>query len=376
MKVCIDTSALALSGAGVRRVLAETAQAMSFDATEDGIDVSFFPFSPRGYAAGGHRTGMKPIRALLKPGIERGLNTWTRMHYPGVDKLLGDADLYQISEYLPYPVRRVRQLAVLHDLVAVRHPEWCAPSSVSWQRRRIEYIAEHCVHVVCPSEPVRQSWLAFSGWREQRTTVVPWGVDGSFKQRGVGEIEHVRDRLRIRRPYVLHVGTIEPRKNLAFVLHAFERATKHFPQEMDLVFAGAKGWRTGQLEQALEFTNIRDRVRLLGAVAEEYLPALMSGASCLVLASREEGFGLPALEALACGTPVVTTQAMALPEELRPFCVRVGGVDEEELADALVEIVDDDDARQQAQSEAAPLARARTWQHVAADLRKVYLQFS
>lgn len=375
MKVCIDTSALALSGAGVRRVLAETAQAMSAEATDDGIDVSFFPFSPRSYSGGGHRSGMGPVRELVRPGIEKGLDAWTRLRYPGVDGLLGGADLYQISEFLPYPVRHVRQIAVVHDLVAVRHPEWCAPSSISWQRRRIEYIAEHALHVICPSEPVKQSWLAFSGWREQRATVVPWGVDGSFRERGVGEIEHVRDRLRIRKPYVLHVGTIEPRKNLAFVLHAFERATKHFSREMDLVFAGPKGWRTGQLEQALQFTNIRDRVRLLGAVAEEYLPALMSGASCVVLASREEGFGLPALEALACGTPVVTTQAMALPEALRPFCVRIGGVDEEELADIMVEIVDDEDAAQQARTEAAPLARARTWSHVAADMRKVYLQF-
>ena len=376
MKVCIDTSALALSGAGVRRVLAETAQSLNRADSDDGIEVSYFPFSPRGYAGGGHRSGLRDIRDMARPGVEKTLQAWTRLRYPNIDPLLRGADLYQVSEFLPYPVKHIRQIAVVHDLVAVRHPEWCAPSSIDWQRRRIEHIAEHAIHVVCPSEPVQRSWLAFSGWRSERTTVIPWAVDGSFRERGVGEIEHVRDRLRIRRPYVLHVGTIEPRKNLAFVLHAFERATKEFSREMELVFAGPKGWQTGQLEQALAFTNIRDRVRLLGAVAEEYLPALMSGASCVVLASHEEGFGLPALEALACGTPVVTTQAMALPEKLRPFCVRIGGVDEEELADILVEIVDDEDASQQTKAEAAPLARERTWEHVATDLRRVYRQFA
>ncbi|MEW6775298.1 MAG: glycosyltransferase family 1 protein [Bdellovibrionota bacterium] len=370
--VCIDTTALVLAGAGVRRVLAETAMALSVHA-EERPRIGFFPFLPRRYASGGHRAPVAaPLRKLFRPSLEQSVSLWARAGTPAIDSFLGGAALYHVSEYIPYPVRRTREIAIVHDVVALRYPEWCAPESVNWQRRRLEHIAKKAVHVIVPSEPVKRGWLLYSGWREERVSVIPWAVDPAFRRRGVGEIEHVKDRLRMQRPYFLHLGTIEPRKNLTFLLHSFELACRELPKDFDLVLAGPRGWRTEQFDQAVEFTRVRDRVKRLGAVAEEYLPALLSGATALVLPSYEEGFGLAALEALACGTPVVTTQAQTLPADLQPHCIRVGGADEEELAQTLADLADDKDASKAAQEEAAPLARARTWADVAGDFRRVY----
>lgn len=372
MRVCIDTTALAISGAGVRRVLAEATTALAQQHDDDGLELRFFPFKPRPYASGGRGRAFEPIRSVIRPVVDSMVSWWSNLGHPTIDGLLDGADLYQISEYVPYPVHSATEIAIVHDLVALRHPEWCAPHSIEWQRERLEHIAERAFHVIVPSEPVKRSWLTFSGWRESRVSLVPWGVDDTVRRRGVGEIEHVKDRLKLRRPYILHLGTIEPRKNLTFVLHAFERACREFSREFDLVLAGPRGWRTELFDQAVEYTGVSERVRRLGAVPEEYLPALLSGASAVVSASHEEGFGLAALEALACGTPVISTHASTLPDELRPYCMRVGGNDEEELAQALVEIVDDEETARQTREEAASLARARTWQRVAEDLRSVY----
>ncbi len=370
-EVCVDTTALAISGAGVRRVLAEAASALAAHPPA-GPRLRFFPFSPRSYAGGGHRGGAKPVRRAVRPAAEGAVRLWARLGRPSIDRFLGDASLYQISEYIPYPVKGPRQMAIVHDLSALRHPEWCDPASVGWKRARLEYIAEHCVHVVVPSAPVRDAWLSFTGWQEKRVSLIPWGVAPSFRRRGVGEIEHAKDRLRLKNPYVLHVGTIEPRKNLTCLLHAFERAARKLPKDFDLVLAGPRGWRTELFDEALSFASVRNRVRLLGAVAEEYLPALLSGASCLVLPSHEEGFGLAALEALACGTPVVSTQVACLPAELQPWCLRVGGGEEETLADTLLRVAGDAALAERSLELAAPAARQWTWDRVASALGEVY----
>ncbi|MFH2128125.1 MAG: glycosyltransferase family 1 protein, partial [Pseudomonadota bacterium] len=151
-------------------------------------------------------------------------------------------------------------------------------------------------------------------------------------------VREVLARHGLERPYLLFVGTLEPRKNLVRLLAAYERLVAGGQDEFDLVLAGGTGWKAGPIEEALSHSPVRERIRRLGYVPGPDLPALYQGAWALVYPSLYEGFGLPVLEALACGVPVVTSAAASLPEVGGDAALYLDPEDPEQLWDALERI--------------------------------------
>ncbi|MBU4606084.1 MAG: glycosyltransferase family 4 protein [Proteobacteria bacterium] len=151
-------------------------------------------------------------------------------------------------------------------------------------------------------------------------------------------VRQVLARHGLGRPYLLFVGTLEPRKNLVRLLAAYERLVAGGQDEFDLVLAGGTGWKAGPIEEALSHSPVRERIRRLGYVPGPDLPALYQGAWALVYPSLYEGFGLPVLEALACGVPVVTSAAASLPEVGGDAALYLDPEDPEQLLDTLERI--------------------------------------
>ncbi|MCS7050659.1 MAG: glycosyltransferase family 4 protein, partial [Thermomicrobium sp.] len=150
--------------------------------------------------------------------------------------------------------------------------------------------------------------------------VIPHGVDDQFFPRPAAEREAVRRRYGLHRPFVLHVGTIQPRKNVLRVVRAFEMLASKDP-ELELVLAGKRGWLAAPIEEAIATSPFRSRIHWLGHVDDRDLPALYSAAAVFVFPSLYEGFGLPVLEAMACGVPVVTSRRGSLAEIAGPALV-------------------------------------------------------
>ena len=242
---------------------------------------------------------------------------------------------YTMPERAPVPC-----VVTIHDLTFVEHPEWHERSKVAVFRRAIRVAARRADALVCVST------LTAERLRERfdpagRVFVVPHGVDHA-RFGPDGDTEHdvdIRHALGVREPYVLFVGTIEPRKAVPVLLAAFDRIAPRHP-DLSLVLAGRSGWGAAAAEQTLAGMGAGDRVVRLGYVSDDAVPALLRGAAAAAYPAIEEGFGLPALEAMACGVPLVTTAGTAMAEVSRDAAILVAPADIDGLADALTEAIE------------------------------------
>ena len=210
---------------------------------------------------------------------------------------------------------KVPCVVTVHDLTFFDHAEWHQRSKVAWFRAAMRYSVRHAAAIVCVSETTAGRLRDVLSPRCP-VMVVPHGVDQVrfvADEPWPGADRDVLERLGLSRPYVLHLGTLEPRKGIADLVAAFDRLA-HDQAELELVLAGRGGWKAGPVMQSAAAARSRGRIRRLGYVPDADVPALLRRASAVVYPSLEEGFGLPALEALACGAPLVTTSGTSMAE--------------------------------------------------------------
>ncbi|MGO9334699.1 MAG: glycosyltransferase family 4 protein [Acidimicrobiales bacterium] len=210
---------------------------------------------------------------------------------------------------------KVPCVVTVHDLTFFDHAEWHQRSKVAWFRAAMRYSVRHAAVIVCVSETTAGRLRDVLAPRCP-VMVVPHGVDQArfaADEPWPGADRDVLERLGLLRPYVLHVGTLEPRKGIADLVAAFDRLVQD-QAELELVLAGGAGWKAGPVMQSAAAARSRGRIRRLGYVPDADVPALLRRACAVVYPSLEEGFGLPALEALACGAPLVTTSGTSMAE--------------------------------------------------------------
>jgi glycosyltransferase involved in cell wall biosynthesis len=241
------------------------------------------------------------------------------------------------------PVAFPRNVIVLHDAAALRHPEWYSPAYAAWQRRLLPLLARRALHLITVSAFSRAELGALLDAAPDRVSVVPGGVDAAFSPGA--DAGRARAGLGLARPYVLCVASHTARKNLAALVPAAHALAL---EGVEVVVIG------GHRPQFAAEAGL-DGLRLLGHVPDTLLPGVYAGAEAFVLPSRYEGFGLPVLEAMAAGTPVVASDAGALPETCGG-AARLVAPDPEAVRAALVGLLGD--ATERARLRAAGLERA------------------
>jgi glycosyltransferase involved in cell wall biosynthesis len=242
-----------------------------------------------------------------------------------------------------------RNAVVIHDVAPLRNPQWYSRAYVAYQRALLPRVARGARQVITVSEFSRGEIADVLG---VESAVVPNGVDERF--RPDADPRPAREAHGLERPYVLAVGTRIARKNLGVLDEAAGRLAGH---GVDVVHAGS-GRHYMQAESA-------GAVKPLGYVAEEHLPGLYAGALALAMPSLYEGFGLPCLEAMACGTPVVAANAGALPETTGNAAILLDPNDATGFAEALVNIATDDDLRERLSADSLVRAARYTWDRTA-----------
>lgn len=271
-------------------------------------------------------------------------------------------------------ISSIPKVVTIHDLSVYIYPE-----KTTWQNRAIlrtllPASVKAADAVIADSENTKRDIVGHLGARPDKITVIPLAVPDSFyRHYDRAAIKQVKEKYGLPENYLLFVGTIEPRKNLERLIRAFglvlERR-KDLPHR--LILAGRLGWLYQDIIRTRNDLALEDRIKLLGYVAEDDLPLVHQGADLFVYPSLYEGFGLPVLEAMASGIPVITSQVSSLPEVAGDSCCLINPLNVEELAAAIERILESSSL--QAQMAQAGLARARefSWRKTAEETFQVY----
>lgn len=271
----------------------------------------------------------------------------------------------------PLALTRLPRVITIHDAIPYVYPRTSTALNRIIHRFWLPTIARRVDAVITVSAHAKSELVKHLRLDPESVTVVPEGVGPAFRPLPQAQIESVLSRHEIQPPYLLYVGAIEARKNLARLLEAFALLLPEAP-DLTLVVAGAFKWKYGPVFETLQRLQLERKVRMTGYVDEADLPALLCGAKAFAFPSLHEGFGLPVLEAMACGTPVVTSATSALPELAGDAALLVDPLDVGSIARALHRIIDDDELREKLHGRGMQRARSFSWARTASATIRVY----
>lgn len=365
MNICVDVSAMLQQSAGIGRYERELLPRMRRLAGRDQISIFFnnsrrVQLPPQHADLQRHRvaSGNKAWRLRVAADYLRGSDR--DASFPGVD-------LFFAAEHLLPRFRRIRSVITIYDLSYLLLPESHTRMSRVYQQRLMPHFARHADRIIVTSEATRQDLLRCYGTPAEKIQVIPGGVDQRFSAPITAEERaRVRARHDLPRRYLLYVGTLEPRKNIAGLLEAYASLLRRgLADEVAIVLAGRPGWRYKPILRRIDELGLGGRVRRLGFVADDDLPALYGEAEAFVFPSFYEGFGLPPLEALACGTPVLTSAVSSLPEVVGEAGLLVDPRDTGQLAAALEALLYDGELAARLRAAGPPQAAPFTWERTA-----------
>jgi len=286
---------------------------------------------------------------------------WEQLYLPMV---VGKRLLWSPNNTGPLAVSR--QVCTFHDLIPLDHPEWFNPRFADWYGWLLPRLARRLPRLIAVSEFTKSRIVELCKVPESKISVVPNGVDERFRPQPAGSIAAMRSALSLPEgDYYLYVGSLEPRKNLAALLRAWKKAGESLPGDVHLVIAGARG--RSQIFAGTHEDPPPPRTFFTGYVADELLPSLYSGALAAVYPSLYEGFGLPPLEAMACGAPVITSNTTSISEVVGGAAVTVNPTSVDEIAEAMLAVAAN--SRLRSELREAGLARAArfSWERCAGD---------
>ncbi len=311
-----------------------------------------------------------PVHELPLPRLAL-YESWHRLRWPPVERVTGPVDVIHATG-MAVPPRTAPLVVTVHDLAFVHEPTHFTRRGLSFFHRALEVAARDADVLVCPSRATLDDALG-QGLPASRLRLVPWGIDP--RPASDDEVRRVRARYELAGPFVLWVGTIEPRKNLPGLLEAMTHLLDEDGTDADLVLAGPEGWHE---DLGPWLARLESRVRLLGFVPPEDLGPLYAAASAFCFPSFREGFGLPVLEAMAQGTPVVASVGTAL-AELVGEGDDAGGIlvdprDPHALARAMGAVLGEVGLAERLGAAARRRAAAFSWDRTAAGLLDAYRQ--
>jgi glycosyltransferase involved in cell wall biosynthesis len=307
VRVVVDVTPLALPRTGIGNYVLGMLRGLTEAGPEHEV-VAFSAVAPPGKRRIEQALDGLPVKrrlVLVPPKSHYWRTAWSRLGRGPVEWLAGPLDVFHFSDWMYPPQRGGVRATTIHDLVPLRHPDWVHPQTYRMHSRKYTHTAETCDLVVVNSEFTAREVVELLGFPRERICVAHPGIGPAFRSDGPS-----RD---LGEPYILTVATLERRKNLETLLTAMSQVRQSQP-ELRLAVAGAPGWQAPSLDV--------EGVLPLGYVDDEELAALYRGAEVFVYPSRFEGFGMPIVEAMACGAPVVASAHPSMDEASGDAAVR------------------------------------------------------
>jgi glycosyltransferase involved in cell wall biosynthesis len=267
---------------------------------------------------------------------------------------------------------RCRTIVTIHDLSLLLHGHTHEPELVRRARLRLPATARMASKIITDSESVKREICEHLKVKPEKITVVPLAPRRAFRPVAHVASAEARRRLDVEENFLLFVGTVEPRKNLLTLVRAFAELTERTTLRPQLVIAGQKGWLTEELFALIEHTGLSPRILFTGYISDEDLAALYSSCRVCVYPSLYEGFGLPPLEAMSCGAPVITSRIPVIMETVGDAARLVAPTDVRELADTIADVCGSEEERARLSSIGRVRAAEFTWERTARLTLDVY----
>ncbi len=279
------------------------------------------------------------------------------------------------SPHYTVPFRaKVKKVVTFHDMTFFSHPEYHLKLKVQFFRRIIPRAAKMADQIISNSKNTKNEIIKFLNVDGQKITVTHFAIDKNrYKPIPKGQVkEQIKKKYDIKDEYILFVGTLEPRKNIASLVNNFFRLKENglFPGK--LVLAGGKGWGFSEIQKIIKDHHFGKDVLLVGYVPEDDLPFLFNGATVFVYPSYYEGFGIPPLEAIACGTPTITSNISSIPEIMGEAAVLINPQRSDRLYQSLSSLVQNKAERERLRKAGLQRAEHFTWEKTARETLEVY----
>ncbi len=303
---------------------------------------------------------------------------WTPSHHRlermalATELLRHNLDVFHATDFIPPRFGARRHVITVHDLTFLHYPDFLTEESRRYYNDQIEDAVEHADHILTDSTASKNDMITMLGVPEQKISVHLLGVDESFKPLPDETVDHYRRALELPERYYLFVGTFEPRKNIDGLVQAYLALRAAVPDAPPLVLAGRVGWNFDEIRARIEAYDLGDNLLWREAIPQDAMPALYNGAVSLVTPSFYEGFGFPALEAMASGTVPIVSNRSSLPEVVGEVGLQVAPEDTAAIAQAMQRVLTDESWREAQQQAGLDRAATFTWDRAAQVALSVY----
>jgi glycosyltransferase involved in cell wall biosynthesis len=324
--------------------------------------------------------GVRPIsglEAFPTHTVSLGYKPWRMAVWLGqlahvpFNRLVPGAELYHATEHLLMHLRRTPTVLTVHDLIFRRYPAHHKPLNRWYLNLTMPLYCHRATHIIAVSEQTKRDVMEAYEVASGKITVIYEAASPNFAPQSVEAVAAARARYKLPERYILSVGTIEPRKNLGRVLTAFERL--HGEGLADaFVIVGKKGWLYDDFFAQLEGSPVKHAVIFPGWVSDEDLPAVYAGSAAVAFPSDFEGFGLPVLEGMACGAPVLCSNTSSLPEIAGGAALQVDPADTAAITDGLRRILSAPALVTELRRRGLAQAARFSWERAAAETVQVY----
>ena len=372
MRITLDLSPAVHHHAGLGRYAHELLAALT--ALDHTNEYSAFYYATRGNERPEPPLDRVPARAIRLPAKPWRMSVLLA-YLVGVtmDRWLPPGDIFHATDHLLPPLRLSRGVFTIHDLIFRFFPEFHLPLNRWYLSLMLPRFMQRADAIIAVSESTRRDALRLMGIPPEKVTVIYEGVNQAFRPlKDAVRLEEVRARYNLPPRFILYLGTIEPRKNIQMLLDAYHGLLGRDGEAPALVIAGRKGWLFQPVFDRVRELGLEARVHFTDYISPRDTPALLNAAEVFVFPSLYEGFGLPPLEAMACGTPVICSNAASLPEVVGDGGILIDPRDVGALVEALERVLSDENLRRDLRARGLAQASRFSWESAARETCAVY----
>jgi len=379
MRIAIEATNVLYGSSAIRRYVVNLIEHLAKIDRENSYLIFYTHFrkSPYGllkFPPGGGIDNFKNIVSKVPASLWWIL--WNVTGYPKIERIIGDIDVFHSPDFFIPPKRNARIVFTIHGISYIKAPQFYEKKFCEKASKMLRNAVKMSDYFIAVSNQTQMEILELYPSLKDRIKVIPLGVDEKF--RIIGEkskiFSRLQDRFSINRPYILYVGGLERSKNIFGIIEAYKLLCDKKRCEHLLVMAGHRGRHYHEVMDKIEVYGLKDKVVFTGYIEQEGddLPLLYNGAELFVFPSFYEGWASPPLEAMSCGTPVITSNASSLPETVGDAALKIDPSNPAELADAMWQVLNDKRLRQDLIQKGLERVKAFTWENVARETLKLY----